>query len=270
MSSRSLQCASLAGTLLIAVIFLISAPAIGGESRHLSITQFQHTAWSAADGAPGDAWALAQTSDGWLWLGTSTGLYRFDGIHFEHVALKGLNPRHSIAISMLLALDSGELWIGYVYGGTSRLKDGQFTHFGEAEGLGNGTVVDLEQDAKGDLWAASTDALARYDGKGWQRIGPEADYPDRFAQAVFRDQHDRIWVAGAKEIFFFDQGDSHFHHTNLHFIATPGFLESPDGRTWYADSVGVHALPGQMNTAPCKSMSNARRSEVVAVFRTGV
>jgi signal transduction histidine kinase/ligand-binding sensor domain-containing protein len=269
MSSRSLQCPSLAGALLIAVIWSIATPAAGGESQNLSITQFNHTAWKAADGAPSDAWALAQTVDGWLWLGTSMGLYRFDGIHFEHVEIDGLDPRRSRAISMLLALDSGELWIGYVYGGASRLKDGHFTHFGESDGMGHGSVIDLEQDAKGELLAASTDALVRFDGNRWHRIGVESGYPDRYAQAVFRDQRDRLWVAGAQEIFVVDSGGSLFHRTGMHFTAAVGFIQSPDGRTWYADGAGVHALPDQMSTSPRQSSINARRSYITLFDDTG-
>jgi ligand-binding sensor domain-containing protein len=269
MSSRSLQRTSLAGALLIAVMLSITVPAIGGGSQKLSLTQFNHTAWKAEDGVPGDAWTLAQTVDGWLWLGTSTGLYRFDGIHFERVEIDGLDPRRSRAISMLLALDSGELWIGYVYGGTSRLKDGRFTHFDESQGMGRGSVIDLEQDTKGELWAASTDALVRFDGRRWQRVGVESGYPDRYAQAVFRDQHDRLWIAGAEEIFYLDSGDSLFHRTGLHFTAAVGFLESPDGRMWYADGVGIHALPDQMRTSPRQSSINARRSYTALFDDTG-
>src|SRR5260370_12747341 len=47
-----------------------------------TISQFTHTSWSAKDGIPGPVQAIAQTPDGYLWLGTPAGLYRFDGLHF--------------------------------------------------------------------------------------------------------------------------------------------------------------------------------------------
>src|SRR5580700_5129867 len=53
------------------------------QTSDRTIGQFVHTAWSAKDGAPTDVYALAQTTDGFLWLGTTRGLYRFDGISFE-------------------------------------------------------------------------------------------------------------------------------------------------------------------------------------------
>ncbi len=42
----------------------------------------RHVSWSQHDGGPGPVLALAQTPDGWLWLGTTSGLYRFDGVEF--------------------------------------------------------------------------------------------------------------------------------------------------------------------------------------------
>jgi ligand-binding sensor domain-containing protein len=123
-------------------------------SQELSLAQFNHAAWTTKDGAPADVWAMAQTPDGWLWLGGPTGLYRFDGIQFEHIELEGLDPRRSTAISMLYASDSGALWIGYVNSGLSAFKDGRFTHFGEAEGLGRGTVLTLAEDMRGGTWVA--------------------------------------------------------------------------------------------------------------------
>ena len=54
-----------------------------GIDRDQKLAELYHTAWTFKDGAPAEIWALAQTTDGFLWLGTATGLFRFDGIRFE-------------------------------------------------------------------------------------------------------------------------------------------------------------------------------------------
>src|SRR5215470_13255954 len=47
----------------------------------LDISQYAHTAWKTRDGfTRGVIGAIAQTPDGYLWLGTDSGLFRFDGI----------------------------------------------------------------------------------------------------------------------------------------------------------------------------------------------
>jgi ligand-binding sensor domain-containing protein len=58
------------------------APAFALDSDR-SIMQFHHTAWSETDGAPSEISALAQTDDGYLWIGSARGLFRFDGVKFE-------------------------------------------------------------------------------------------------------------------------------------------------------------------------------------------
>src|SRR5258708_6481546 len=78
-----------------------------------SLTQYLHTSWSQRDGLnlPPVA-ALAQTADGYLWLGTQKGLWRFDGVRFLP-----WQPRVGEALPvediwcLRAALDGG-LWIG--------------------------------------------------------------------------------------------------------------------------------------------------------------
>src|SRR5215203_1264947 len=48
-----------------------------------SMSQFHRTSWSMQDGMPGNLNSIAQTPDGFLWLGSAAGLYRFDGVRAE-------------------------------------------------------------------------------------------------------------------------------------------------------------------------------------------
>ena len=65
----------------LAALFLSQRAWILDPGR--AIKEFHHSRWTTKDGAPAQIYAMAQTVDGWLWLGTSTGLYRFDGIEFQ-------------------------------------------------------------------------------------------------------------------------------------------------------------------------------------------
>src|SRR5204862_8176460 len=115
------------GLFLLLLAFGCGAtPAIEGPG---SVAQLHHTAWYAKDGAPTDAWAIAQTRDGWLWFGSPSGLHRFDGVAFERIATDARDPDRSRAVSTFLALDSGGLLIGYVHGGASHWQNGGFPHY---------------------------------------------------------------------------------------------------------------------------------------------
>jgi signal transduction histidine kinase/ligand-binding sensor domain-containing protein len=242
-----------------------------GNAQELSLAQFNHTAWTTKDGAPADAWAIAQTPDGWLWFGAPTGLYRFDGVQFEHIDIEGLDPRRSRAISMLQVSDSGALWIGYVNSGASLLKDGRFTHFGEAQGLGRGTVLSMAEDTQGGTWVACANALWRYDGRQWNRVGSDWGFPDGYASALFKDQRGTLWIAGEHEIFFLESQSKRLQPSGIKVggVDRSAFIESTDGRTWYADDTGIHALPGQIAGPSRAVISNTRTSLVQLIDHSG-
>ena len=68
---------------LAGVAWLVFAPAALGLDPRLALSQYVHTGWTQNEGAPIPGInALAQTADGYLWLGTWHGLWRFDGLRF--------------------------------------------------------------------------------------------------------------------------------------------------------------------------------------------
>jgi len=68
---------------LISFLVMLSCLPAFADAGDRTVTQFQHTAWTAKDGAPTTIVSIAQTADGYLWLGTLSGLFRFDGVRFE-------------------------------------------------------------------------------------------------------------------------------------------------------------------------------------------
>src|SRR5438128_12194280 len=118
--------ASLSSLACLTLTLGLAAPVQALEPQK-SITQFTHTAWSAKDGIPGPVRAMAQTQDGYLWLGTDAGLYRFDGLRFSPYEPSRGPHLHGPAVQSLLAARDGSLWIGFGSGGIGRLRAGAAT-----------------------------------------------------------------------------------------------------------------------------------------------
>ncbi len=121
--------------LLSLVIVLIAA-----SSSHRATAQTTPAApwivqelWAFKDGAPESPTALAQTADGYLWVGASAGLFRFDGTRFELFRAASGEPLQSTFVSALSAADDG-LWVGYWFGGFSLHKERARPEFRRCDG----------------------------------------------------------------------------------------------------------------------------------------
>jgi ligand-binding sensor domain-containing protein len=55
-----------------------------GIDPTVHISQYAHMAWRVQDGFfTGAPTAIAQTKDGYLWVGTPNGVFQFDGVQFS-------------------------------------------------------------------------------------------------------------------------------------------------------------------------------------------
>ena len=117
----------------------------------LDISQYAHTAWRVRDGfAKGFIYAIAQTPDGYLWLGTEFGLLRFDGVRaVAWTPPKGQLPSNNIPT--LLVTHDGTFWIGTTKGLAS-WKDGKLTTYSELNGS---RISALLEDGTGTVWVAT-------------------------------------------------------------------------------------------------------------------
>src|SRR5690348_1104105 len=95
----------------ICYLQILFSSVVFGLDPYQSLGQLHHTSWTARNGLNGSVQALAQTADGYLWIGTSGGLFRFDGMSFDrYQPERGALP--SNLVSALLALPHGGLWVG--------------------------------------------------------------------------------------------------------------------------------------------------------------
>jgi signal transduction histidine kinase/ligand-binding sensor domain-containing protein len=116
--------------------------------------------WQAEDGLPQNAvTAIVQTRDGYLWVGTYSGLARFDGVHFE-VFNGGNTPEmYGSRVTSLYEDAETNLWIGDETGGLTRHRDGQFHAVERWENWTGHKIVAMSADETNDLWMLNEDGL---------------------------------------------------------------------------------------------------------------
>jgi signal transduction histidine kinase/ligand-binding sensor domain-containing protein len=204
----------------------------------LSAPNYIVRAWYAEDGLPQNAvTAAVQTHDGYLWLGTYTGLVRFDGARF--VVFDDINTpalKNSRITSLYESAD-GTLWIGHETGDVTRFKAGCFEAVPLKAGWTGGKIFSIGADDVGDIWLMNPDGLLTRvrDGK---LLSPEAGA----IQGVFAMTGNRqgvLWVNRNGKVSELRQGELHvlqFEPGRTDCFAF-GLCASRDGQVWVeADS----------------------------------
>ncbi len=106
-----------------------------------------------------EANAIAETSEGFIWIGSYSGLIRYDGNTFERI-----DSTTGIASVVCLYVDSKDrLWVGTNDNGVALMQNGEFRMIGKADGLGSDSVRGIVEDEQGRLYVATTSGIVIID-----------------------------------------------------------------------------------------------------------
>jgi PAS domain S-box-containing protein len=162
-----------------------------------SIFQYNLQNWTRQEGLPSDkVTAIAQTSDGYLWLGTQNGLVRFNGVEFERVPVTSRQAGGQ-EIASMTASRKGGLWLA--------IANGQFCSFDGREFSVITTSTSFPPRPKevmeardGTAWLAGESLLARHTIAGLVEtvnVGAKVE-------ALAQDTAGRIWVGTDEHAIF--------------------------------------------------------------------
>jgi len=210
-------------------IWLVAPSTVSATSLDL----LQHQSWRARDGAPAEVTSLAQTRDGYLWLGTSAGLFRFNGVDFESLEQAFNISLLSNDVCALLASGDGGLWVGYRFGGVSHIREGKITHYHSkrTDGKlfpGNGSTRWLVEDSDGAIWATGS-ALSVFRNNQWQ-VADRA-LPRGNTSGMYADRQGGVWAGLGDGIYWKQKGRESFKKVSERAALT-FFAQGPDGFVW--------------------------------------
>jgi signal transduction histidine kinase/ligand-binding sensor domain-containing protein/CheY-like chemotaxis protein len=182
-------------TALIVLASLWPAQALALDPAK-ALTQFTHSAWLMEDGLPQDSIrAIAQTTEGYLWLATQAGLVRFDGVRFTVFNTANAPALTNSNVMALLAARDGSLWIGTYGGGLTRLKDGKFTPYTTRDGLAHDVVFALCEDRNGNLWIGTHGGgLSRFRDGRFTTFSTKEGLSHTFVRAIHEDRQGDLWI----------------------------------------------------------------------------
>ena len=132
-----------------------------------------HDSWLERDLVPGAQFtAVVQSPDGYLWIGTTAGLFRFDGTRAVPVGGKTGDSVQSAWILSLIRANDGTMWAGTLRHGLLHVVNGVATQWTTTRGVPGTQVNAVYQDRTGTIWVGSTLGMCRIAGDRCQRVGP--------------------------------------------------------------------------------------------------
>jgi ligand-binding sensor domain-containing protein/signal transduction histidine kinase len=235
--------------LLILLLWLTVAAT--GQSISDS-TNYSRRVWQSSDGLPEDfAQALARTRDGYLWIGTSGGLVRFDGVRFTVFNHENQPAFQDDSFYALYVTQDGALWGGTEGGGLVRYQNGVFKVFGVAEGLSNGFVRVIFEDRQRRLWVGTDQGLFRWEQERLRRVDNTPSIPRMGVHAITEDRAGRLLVGGGGLLVL--QGEQASHYTSTEAQADNSIRtlrQTADGALWVGTISGLRRLPEGLNGNP--------------------
>ncbi len=167
--------------------------------------EYVSRAWRTQDGLPENrVRALAQTPDGYLWVGTTGGLARFDGVRFVTFTRFNTPAITEDNIRALTVARDGSLWAATDGGGLVHLKDGKFTTYGFNHGLTSEFVASVVEDSSGAIWAATNRGLFRsVAGPRFVRVDPQTTGAGQAFFSLWVDTEGRILAGGQRGLWIY-------------------------------------------------------------------
>jgi PAS domain S-box-containing protein len=183
---------------VLGLLAAVCRPALGLNPA-LDINQYAHKSWTIREGFfKGSIFGIAQTADGYLWLGAEFGLERFDGVHSVPWQPPGGEHLPAGRVRSLRAARDGRLWIG-TDTGLASWQSGQLKHYPAVAGA----VVSLMEDHEGTIWAGVA-GPGRTDGRvcAIRNGGAECEGSDGSLGGsggfVYEDQRGNLWAGIGK------------------------------------------------------------------------
>ena len=154
--------------------------------------KFLQTHWTTENGLPQNSvTGIAQTTDGYLWLGTFGGLARFDGVTFKIYTTANTPELKSNRIHTLTTDKNGTLWIGTELGEIIYYKDGKFTRIDRSELIDDTEISDFYVDDAGLLLVGTTKGILTCKVGSCQRL--IKDFHKKVGR-IIKDTNGTIWI----------------------------------------------------------------------------
>ena len=204
--------------------------------------------------------AIFQDRSGLLWVGTDTGLARWDEKEWKIFTVSNGLP--SNAIRAIADDAQGNIWAGTVDGGLSVLHEGKFTSFTKKDGLPSNHIFSLCEDDQGVLWTGTAGGLGRLEAGKWTSYAKGEGLPNTSLSYLLDDGQGSLWIGSTaglmrakkselaelakdptRTVLFRSYGQADgLPASECTSGCQPGACRSSDGALWFSTTRGLASV----------------------------
>ena len=236
------------------IAILMACPYASALNPSLDINQYAHTTWTVREGLIKSViHSIAQTPDGYLWLGTEFGLIRFDGVRAAPWQPPAGEHLPSNYVRGVLAARDGRLWIA-TDKGLASWKDGKLAHYRELAGH---NLVTLLEDREGTIWAGGyvipNGSLCKIQNGSTQCFGQDGNLGHQVT-SLYEDSRGNLWAGGMMGLWRWKPGSPTLYPIPAGALEIRSLMEGDNGALLIAvgdeirqlvhGDAGMHPLPG--------------------------
>jgi signal transduction histidine kinase/ligand-binding sensor domain-containing protein len=259
-------------TTAAAMASVLAPEAATALDPQVRLTQYRHTVWRVQDGYFASApHAIAQTADGYIWIGTGAGLVKYDGVRFTPWVRPGETRPFTAAVYSLLGSSDGTLWIGTASRLLSLRNDKVEEHV-------VGRINAIIEDRQHRIWVArsrppdSAGGLCQIAGEKPRCVGGDDRLRLPYAVTLSEEADGHLWVGSSGQLLRWrdDSHRSYFRGPLARFEglqAVASVIVAGDGVVWAAiprEGFGVFRI---LDDAPSRvTFMGARAANVNRLF----
>ena len=202
----------------------------------LHIDQYGHDVWTSQNGLPGEAvYQILRSPDGYLWLRTSAGLVRFDGVRFVRVEPVAAGRAINEPVKAICLGAGGDLLVRSI-SHTLIYRHGTFSDYRPSAPLPDGDIRMLFESRAHQVFVGSDDFLYAIPNDGVPRAIRQHT---GWINGMWEDEKGAIWVADGTALFVYEQGRLSKFSRNL-YNATA--LAGDRDHLWVASMSGLFLM----------------------------
>ncbi len=205
------------------------------SSLDRSYLEYSPRVWQTDEGLPNNqVQAMAQTPEGYLWVGTFEGLARFDGVEFKTYNRANTPELKNASITALCPATNGTLWIGTEGGGLARLCQDRFSLFTTHDGLAGNNIQAVSQGPDGAIWIGTTQGLSSLRNGKFQTFTTRDGLLSDAVTALCEDRG-FMWVATTR-------GLNRLRASGVDAFTASAVLEDTQKHQWIVQTGAMDAL----------------------------